>query len=465
MTATSADSSVGFRPPFPIPRTRTVGPLQTIAILRRNPLELWSEAHYREPILSGKTMLGERAVVSDPTAIRRVFLDNAANYRKDELQLRVLRPGLGRGLLTADGEDWRAQRRALAPLFAPRQVAAFAPAMHDVARANVERLRRKRAGRVVDLSDEMARLTLEMLEHTLFSQGLGRDASEFQTAVSRYFETAGRVDPLDLLGLPSFIPRLGQRRARGTLEFFARAVNDIIAARRALIASGAPAPRDILALLLEAHDPETGRGMSEDDVRANIVTFIGAGHETTANALTWSLFLLSQAPDWRARVEAEVDGAFDPAGNDASLDHLPVTRAVLEEALRLYPPAAILSREAIDADVLSGRRIRAGTVVTIAPFLLHRHHTLWRDPDMFDPSRFIGTARDAIDRFAYLPFGAGPRVCIGQGFALLEGVMALAHLVRAFRFDLMAGHRVEPVQRITLRPKYGMRMTMSERAA
>ena len=207
-------TDTAFRPPAPTPRKAPAGPLKTIAIIRRNPLELWSQAHYEQPILVGRSMLGERAVVSEPSAVRRIFLDNAANYRKDELQLRILRPGLGSGLLTSEGDAWRAQRRVLAPLFSPRQVSAFTPSMHDVARANVERLRRKRAGRIVDLSEEMARLTLEMLEHTLFSQGLGRDASEFQSAVTRYFETAGRTDPLDLLGLPDFLPRLGRRRAR-----------------------------------------------------------------------------------------------------------------------------------------------------------------------------------------------------------------------------------------------------------
>lgn len=455
-------TDTAFRPPIPTPRKAPAGPLKTIAIIRRNPLELWSQAHYEQPILVGRSMLGERAVVSEPSAVRRIFLDNAANYRKDELQLRILRPGLGSGLLTSEGEAWRAQRRALAPLFSPRQVSAFTPAMHEVARANVERLRRKRAGRIVDLSEEMARLTLEMLEHTLFSQGLGRDASEFQSAVTRYFETAGRTDPLDLLGLPDFLPRLGRRRARATLEFFANAVNDIVSARRALLARGETGPRDILALLLDAQDPETGKGMREEDLRANIITFIGAGHETTANGLTWTLYLLSRAPDWREKVEREIDAKFDPAASGA-LDDLPVTKAVFEEALRLYPPAAFLSREAIESDVLAGRRIRAGTVVTVSPFLLHRHRTLWRDPDLFDPSRFMGAERETIDRFAYIPFGAGPRVCIGQGFAMSEGVIALAHLIKAFRFDLAEGHKVEPLQRITLRPRNGMRMVMSER--
>ena len=457
-------TDTAFRPPIPTPRKSPAGPLQMVAIIRRNPLELWSQAHYEQPILVGRSMLGERAVVSEPSAVRRIFLDNVANYRKDDLQLRLLRPGLGSGLLTAEGEAWRAQRRVLAPLFSPRQVSAFTPAMHEVARANVERLRRKRAGRIVDLSEEMARLTLEMLEHTLFSQGLGRDASEFQSAVTRYFETAGRADPFDLLGLPAFLPRLGRRRARATLEFFANAVSDIVSTRRALLARGETGPRDILGLLLDAQDPETGKGMSEEDLRANIITFIGAGHETTANALTWTLYLLSRAPDWRDKVEREIDERFDPVG-DGALDDLPVTKAVFEEAMRLYPPAAFLSREAIETDVLAGRRIRAGTVVTVSPFLLHRHRTLWRDPDLFDPSRFMGAERETIDRFAYIPFGAGPRVCIGQGFAMSEGVIALAHLIKAFRFDLAEGHKVEPLQRITLRPRNGMRMVMTERAA
>jgi cytochrome P450 len=409
-----------------------------------------------------KTMLGDRAVVSDPLGVRRIFLDNVANYRKDDFQLRVLRPGLGNGLLTADGEDWRAQRRSLAPLFTPRQIAAFADAMTEATREGVERLRR-RDGRPIDMSDEMARLTLEILEHTLFSSGLSRDPGEFQQAVTRYFNTIGRVDLMDLLGLPQFLPRFGRRKGRATLEWFGNAVEDIVSARRKLIAEGGTAPRDILTLLLEAQDPETGRGMPEDDLRANIVTFIGAGHETTANALTWTFYLLSQSPDWRARVEDETDAQLDAGPMDTLAERMPVTKAVLEESLRLYPPAAMLTRAAINADEIGGKHICAGTIVTVSPFLLHRHRTLWERPDDFDPSRFLGTSRDRIDRFAYIPFGAGPRVCIGMGFALQEAVIVLAHLTKAFRFNVADNHVVRPIQRITLRPQGGMPMTMHSR--
>ena len=454
-----------FRPPRPTPHEQPIGVLQTILTLRRNPLEIWSKAHYEQPILMGRSILGERAVVSEPAAVRRIFLDNVANYRKDALQMRVLAPGLGKGLLTADGEDWRAQRRALAPLFSPRQILSFAPAMRRVAAAAAERLTPRREGRVLDVSAEMARVTLEALEQTLFSQGLGRDPGEFQRAVTSYFDTIGRLDPLDLIGAPQFLPRFGRLRGRATLEFFARAVDDIVGARKSLLASGAAAPNDILTLLLRAQDPETGKGVSEDDVRANIVTFIAAGHETTANALTWTLYLLSQALEWRERVEAEIDAHFDPANAAGFAEALPATKAVIEEALRLYPPAATLSREAIGPDVLAGRRIRAGTVVTVSPFLLHRHRTLWKDPDAFDPERFLGANRDAIDRYAYIPFGAGPRVCIGMGFAMLEMTMVLGHLLRALRFELAPGHLVSPVARVTLRPAHGMKMILRRRQA
>ena len=453
---------IAFRPPAPRPREKPLGLLGRLATLRRNPIEIWTRVHYEVPVLVSKTVLGDRAVVSDPAGVRRIFLDNVANYRKDDFQLRVLRPGLGNGLLTADGEDWRAQRRSLAPLFTPRQIAAFADAMAEATREGVERMRRL-DNRSIDMSDEMARLTLEILEHTLFSSGLGRDPGEFQQAVTRYFDTIGRVDLMDLLGLPQFLPRFGRRKGRATLEWFGKAVEDIVSGRRKLIAEGGTVPRDILTLLLEAQDPETGRAMPEDDLRANIVTFIGAGHETTANALTWTLYLLSQSPHWRARVEDETDTQLDTGPMDTLAERMPVTKAVLEEALRLYPPAAMLTRAAINADEIGGKRICAGTIVTVSPFLLHRHRTLWERPDDFDPSRFRGASRDRIDRFAYIPFGAGPRVCIGMGFALQEAIIVLAHLTKAFQFDVADNHVVRPIQRITLRPQGGMPMTLHVR--
>jgi cytochrome P450 len=455
-------SSRLFVPPYPRRPQRPRGSFSTLLALQRNPIEVWWEGDFERPVSIGQTIFGLRGAAHDPAAVRRIFLDNSANYRKDDLQLRILRPGLGNGLLTAEGEDWRVQRRALAPLFSPRQTAEFAPAVHRVGRAAIERMSRRRDGAVADVGAVMSRLALEVLEQTLFSQGLGREPSAFQRAVSSYFETIGRIDPLDLLGAPDFVPRLRRRRGRTALEFFDSAVDAIIEKRRVLLSQGAEAPRDLLTQLMSAKDPENGRPIAEADVRANIVTFINAGHETTANALTWTLFLLSQSPEWRERAEADADQAFD-ADQSVATERCEILRAVFEEALRLYPPAAMLARQAIADDELAGVHIPAGAVITISPYVLHRRKGLWDHPDAFDPSRFLGERRDQIDRFAYIPFGAGPRVCIGMAFAMQEGIILLAHFLRAFRFSLVEGHPVMPLQRVTLRPRNGMKMHVKKR--
>ena len=446
-----------FVPPYPPRLEKPRGALSMIFTLRRNPLEIWSKADFERPFSIGRSILGLRAAAHDPAAVRRVFLDNAANYRKDDLQLKILNPGLGDGLLTAEGESWRLQRRSLAALFSPRQVAEFAPAMQRVAEATVERLRRRRDGAVTEVGELNSRMTLEVLEQTLFSHGLGREPSEFQRAVTSYLDSFGRLDPLDLIGAPAFLPRLGRRRGRPALRFFNEAVDAIIAARKALLDRGGEAPRDLLTLLIAAKDPETGLGLSDASVRANIVTFIMAGHETTANGLTWTLYLLSQSPQWRKRAEAEAEEVFDPR-RPTSFERCEVLRAVFEEALRLYPPVAMLARQAIADDEILGRPVPAGTVVAISPYVLHRRRGLWDDPDAFDPSRFLGERRERIDRFAFIPFGAGPRVCIGMAFAMQEAVIILANLLRAFRFEMVADQTVMPQQRVTLRPRGGLKM-------
>ncbi len=454
-----------FRAPAPKPREVPLGPVGLLLALRQNPVETWTRAHFEKPILVGRRVLGEMAVVSEPAAIRRVLLDNVTNYRKDDLQRRVLSPGLGDGLLTAEGKQWRAQRRTVAPMFTPRNVLSFAPQMADAARASVQRLQRRRVGQILDVSAEMARVTLEILERTIFTDGLGQGPEHFREAVNRYFDTAGRIDPLDLLGFPDFIPRIGRIRSRPTLRFFRDSVDAIIATRRKNLADpNYQRPHDLLTLLLEAKDPETGVGLDEEELRANIITFIGAGHETTANALTWSLYLLSQSPEWRERLAAEADRELAGGGAETLADRLVETRAVIEEAMRLYPPAATLTREAVEPDMLAGRRIKKGMRVVVSPFVVHRHRLLWRDPDLFMPERFLGEAREKIDRFAYLPFGAGPRVCVGASFALQEACIVLAHLMQAFRFEHVETHEVRPMQRVTLRPKDGMPMRVFARA-
>lgn len=448
------------RPPAPAPLEAPLGPIATLRVLRKNPIETWTKAHFELPILEGPTILGRIAVINDPAAIRRVLVDNTANYRKDPLQKRVLGPGVRGGLLDVEGDDWRVQRRTLAPLFTPKTVATFAKAINTAAEDLVARWLRWRDGRVIDIQPEMARVTLDVLGRTIFSDGLGRESDQFVSAISGYITTAGRVDPFDLLDFPDWVPRLTKLGNRSAEGFFASVIDTIIAKRKRLLTENkGAAPGDVLTLLLQAQDPQTGAGLSDAEVKANILTFILAGHETTANTLIWSLFLLSLSEEWRTRLAREANEVLEGPIEDYAA-RLIETKAVIEEAMRLYPPVASMSRQAIGPDDLTGKRIRKNSLVIVSQWVLHRHRLLWDNPDRFDPRRFLPGAREKIDRFAYLPFGAGPRVCIGASFSLQEAAIILAHIMRSFSLEVAKQHEVIPVQTITLRPRGGLPMIL-----
>jgi cytochrome P450 len=444
-----------FTPFAPAPRARPAGTLAQLWLLARNPIETWSRAHYEKPILSGPSLLGHVTVVNDPAAIRRVLIDNAANYEKDALQLRVLRagarPGAGDGLLVASGEAWKRARRTLAPLFTPRRVAAFAPLMEMKAQARVDAWLRRRAGSIVEIDREMGRVAYEILSATLFSDALVEERAGFEREMGRLLDSIGRIDPLDVLNAPQWLPRLHQREAQESRAWFEGAVERLVAARRAQMeADPARTPDDLLTALLRASDPDTGVGLTPQVVAANLFTFIAAGHETTAHALAWTFHLLARAPYWQERARAEARNAPDDPSQWP--DALPCVRAVLEESMRLFPPVPHMSRAAVEADELAGVAIPAGSTIVVAPWLLHRHKTLWERPSAFMPERFLPGARERIDRFAYLPFGAGPRVCIGATFAMQEAMIVLVAVLRSVRFAPAQRHEPRPLLRITLRP-------------
>jgi cytochrome P450 len=221
--------------------------------------------------------------------------------------------------------------------------------------------------------------------------------------------------------------------------------------------------RDLLTLMLNARDPGTGRPLSSAEIRANVITFMSAGHESTANTIAWTLFLLSQSSAWRERVAAEATRELDrPA--ETLPDRLVETRAVVEEALRLYPPLAAISRVALNSDELAGTPIQPGAMIVIAPYVLHRHRLWWKEPELFDPARFLPPARARIDRYVYMPFGAGPRGCIGSVFALQEAVIVVAAIIRKLELRVAPGHDVWPLHRITLRPRRGLPMIVRRRS-
>jgi cytochrome P450 len=452
-----------YCPPAPQPQARPLKPLAMLRTLKRNPLECWAAPHFEQPIVTGGLPIGHVLLVHEPGAIRHVLLDNAANYRKDRLQRRVLSAGLNDGLLSAEGEQWRVQRRVIAPMFARRTVMDFSSAMMAAAEALSERWRGLGDRATIDVAAEMAKVTLDVVERTIFSDGFGSDAEDIRIAMTTYFNTIGKISPLDILGVPDFVPRLSRLRVRSTLKFFEAEIDRVISARRRILAEQPDrAPHDLLTHLLQALDTGHGDGLDESEVRSNILTFIAAGHETTANTLSWALFLLSQSDEWRARIEAEVDRELTgPIPGIA--DRLVETRAVIEETIRLYPPISAISRVAIGRDELNGEPVRPGSLIVISPYVLHRHRLLWDRPNAFDPRRFFGAAHALIDRFAYLPFGAGPRKCIGSTFALQEATLVLATIVKHFSFQLKPGDVVWPALRVTLRPASGLPMIVSAR--
>jgi len=432
-------------------------------MLQDNPLGAWTAEHFERPILRDRLPFISAVVINDPAAIQHVLLENAGNYRKDDLLLRILSPALSNGLLTVDGEQWRRQRRAVAPMFTRRAITNYAQPTKRAADAMVQRWLDRPDESALDVASEATGATLDVLQRTIFSNGIGRSTEDFRNQMRIYFDSIGRIDPLDVFGFPAFVPRWTKWRARPAMRFFDEAVKRIIAERRKLLSEDPEnCPDDILTLLLLARDPETGEGLSEEELRANVVTLIAAGHETTANALTWSMFLLSQDATWQSRVAREAQRVL-PGGGDVAAEKLVYTRAVIEEALRIYPPIAAISRVAVGPDELSGEEIPAGTLVIVASYVLHRHRLLWDRPDEFDPARFLGANRTIVNRYSYLPFGAGPRICLGAAFALQEAAILLASIMSRFVLQLAPGIEPEPLLRITLRPRGGLPMIIRRR--
>lgn len=441
-------------PPVRVPLIdQDPGFLKTITNLRDNVLLSIPAQALEQPIYSGQT-LKRWHMIMEPAAIKRVLLDRLEDYPKSDVTKALLSPAIGSSLFIAEGAHWRWQRRAAAPAFAHRSVSALGPVMGAAAERACTRIAAA-VPRAVDLAQEMVTTTFDVIADVTFSGDDMLDRASVHEAIDGYITQAGRISLLDLLGLPAWVPRPGRAQAMALLETTKIAADAAIERRNARGSSEIP---DLLDLLLAAEDPKSGRTMNTAELRDNLLTFIVAGHETTAQTLAWALYLMghdSEAQD-RARTEAQyvLQGRVACA-ND--LSELPYIRAIIDETLRLYPAGGLLSRTAIADDALCGTQIRRGDTVMIPVYALGRHRDLWEDPDAFVPERFL--RRKAIDRYAYLPFGDGPRVCIGASFAIQEAVIILATLLSRFRFTAVKGRTPEPKMIITLRPEGGVWMT------
>jgi cytochrome P450 len=451
------------RPPAPEPRVRALGPLALYRALRTNAITAWRAEAYEEPYLADRNMLGGYMLLNDPDLIRHVLVENAANYPKDVLQLDKLTPAVGRGLLTAEPESWRLQRRTVAPLFQPASVDAYLTSMAASVDEMLERWEgHARSGAPVDIAREMTALTYDIISRTVFSHEIETPAEVMGEAITTYFEALGRIDLWDVLPLPLWLPRPAFIRAKPARRIFREEVGRLLERRRARLTAGGAVPDDLVTRLMQARDPETGAPLSDVVIHDNLVTFIGAGHETTANALAWTLFLLSEFPEADAQVASEAASLGDNP-NAGDIERLTGTRMILEESMRLYPPVPFLSRGVAAPDRIGDVEVTPGTRIIIAPWVLHRHRKLWADPDLFIPERFAPENRAKISRFAYLPFGAGARICVGMGFAMQEALLALTMIARRFRLTLAEDANVYPFARMTLRPLNGLPMRIATR--
>jgi cytochrome P450 len=428
--------------------TEPLGVWGSLAAGRRNVLELIPEIATHAPIISGRT--GKRwHMVMDPQALKRVLRDRLENYPKSLVTKLILGPAIGESLFVAEGAEWHWQRRTAAPVFSHRNVAALGPVMTAAAERACARLV---PGRAANLFDEMVTATFEVIADVTFSSGEGFDRDAVHRAIEQYIGQTAKVSVLDILGAPGWVPRPHRMVTGAAMRQTKRLADRAIETRRA---EGPRLPPDLLDLLLAGEDPESGRKMSTDELRDNLLTFIVAGHETTALTLSWALYLCAFDPGVQAAAREEAQAVLGQrAATVADLAALPLTRRIVDEALRLYPPAAFLSRTAQAPDALCGREIRRGDTVILPIYALHRHRKLWDRPDAFDPARFADPR--AVPRFHYLPFGDGPRVCIGASFALQEAVIILATLLARFRFSPVPGRDPKPVMILTLRPEGGV---------
>src|ERR1700761_3602470 len=426
-----------------------MGALGRIRQMRTTLIGTWGQRAYEEDVVKGSFFGSGSYILNRPDTIRHVLVDNYENYTRTPPGIRVLRPILGEGLLTAEGRAWKHQRRTLAPAFTPRAVTTLIPHMIAATDETVAKLAGV-ADAPVDLREAMQRMTLEIAGRTMFSFGMDRHGAELRGFVMEYGERLARPHFLDML-LPLSWPSpqdFSRARFRRRWTGF---VAMLMAERRAAGKNEGAPSRDLFDLMTAARDPETGQAFSDAQLGDEVATMILAGHETTATALFWALYLLSLDPATQEMVAQEVE-AIGGAQGAPDLDRLKFTRAVIDETMRLYPPAFLIARAAAGPDVIDGMPIRKKDVILIAPWLLHRHEKLWRDPNAFVPQRFMAPSPPP-DRFAYLPFGVGARVCIGAHFAQVEATLALARLIGAFRVELVDRAPLMPVGIVTTQPE------------
>ena len=445
-------------PPRVVPPAR---PLRGLAFLLgyvRNPIGVVPQAAYEEDLVAYTQGHREIAWITAPALIRQVLLDEREKFLK-LAQIRLLSPLLGKGILTSEGADWKWQRQAAAPMFRQQDLMEFVPAFVHAAQAVIERWRAAPGVQAADR--DMTQATFDVISATLLPSADARMPQAVERSTGQFQRSGAWGQLYAVANLPRWLPQPGRHAMGRSVRELRDAVAAVIAERRARAAP----PDDLLERLMRARDPETGQAMNDEQLVDNLLTFYLAGHETTAKALTWTLYLLARSPEWSAALEAEV--ARVTAGSEveaAHIERLVLTQQVLKESMRLFPPVPLLTRQAVADTQLDGHAVRAGTSVVLPIYAIHRHARRWEDPDAFEPARFSPEREAAIPRYQYMPFGAGPRICIGQAFAMIEATAMLATFVARARFAPVPGSEPAPVARVTLIPQGGMPLAVRLRS-
>jgi cytochrome P450 len=454
-----------FIPPFP---HRHKKPLSIMALLRtsaRNFLAIWDEQSFVLRMMRTQVLMRQTLICNGPTWVRQAFVaQNDAIERKSPQMRHALKPLLGDGLFISDGAIWQKRRKIVAPIIHASRIAEFAPVMVDTTIEMRDRWATIAPDVEVNALSEMAELTAEIICRTIFGRVLGGEhAQEIVEAFSDYQRHIDQTAFSSMLGLPDWLPRWHRPAIRRSVKRITAVMDDIIESyrRRGETSEGA-----MIGHLLEARDPSTGEPLDTAAIRNEAAVIFMAGHETTANTLAWTWYLLSQAPEVAANLHAELDAVLGGrAPTLADVPRLAYTRAIIEETLRLYPPVPMLAREAVRDTELYGRPVKKNSLVIVVPWLLHRHKQFWDEPDAFMPERFLPGAERPTDKYAYVPFSIGPRVCPGMAFGLTESIICLATLAQDFTLRLRPGAVVDPVARLSLRPEGdGLPMTIHPRS-
>ncbi len=437
-----------FRPAEVRLAERAPGLTETARRLKENPLSALPRSLLTETYQKSESMGAVVHRLSGPDEIAAVLRDDPEAWRKSPLILRTLRPVLGDAVFTAHGARWRSQRLRLQPAFMRKRIEAFAPMMDACARDLAGRLAASAPG-VVDVEGALNDAAFQVIEHALFSEAREVERAQMRQALETLLGEIGVVRLVDLAPFPEWVPRPMSRAARRARAVFRRCAQAQIRRRRERADPGS----DLMGLLLKS---EGEAALSDEDVRDTLITLIAAGHETTAIALTWALYLLANDATAQRRARAEARAAIAEAGEGAlQPGALGFIRQVLEEAMRLYPPAPALGRRAVRDTEIAGRKVRRGERALLVFYCLHRHETLWDAPGRFDPDRFSPERRPR-DPFMHAPFGGGPRTCIGAHFALTEASLMLARALDAVSLSPVDGHEVEPLMQVTVRPRGGL---------